>query len=210
MSEPIPVLIVDDLEPNRKLLKVLLKAEGYPVLEAENGTQALELLRSTPGPLVGLIDWEMPGPTGVEVCAEIKKEKDKLPPRFLILLTVRDARQDIVTGLKSGVNDYVTKPFDQSELLARIAIGMEMVTLQTTLAQRVDELQHAMAEIKQLNGLVPICSYCKKIRDDKNYWHQLERYISSKTDAKFSHGICPDCYETVVKKELEEMEKGEF
>jgi len=205
MPDPIPVLVVDDLDPNRKLLKVLLAAEGYPVLEASNGDDALEILRSTPGPLVGLIDWEMPGLSGIEVCSRVKEEKEKLPPRFLILLTVRDAREDILKGLKSGVNDYVTKPFDQSELLARIAIAMEVVTLQRDLALRVRELEHAMAEIKQLGGLLPICSYCKKIRDDQNYWHQLERYIATRTDAKFSHGICPDCFETVVKKELDAL-----
>ena len=209
MIEPapqsVPVLIVDDVEPNRRLLKAILKAEGYPLLEAADGEEALVHLRETKGPLVALVDWEMPGLTGVEVCAKIREEKASLPPRFLILLTVRDERKDIVTGLKSGVNDYVTKPFDQAELLARIAIGVEVVSLQSALAARVSELEQAMTEIKQLSGLLPICSYCKKIRDDQNYWHQLERYIATRTDAKFSHGICPDCYETVVKKELEAL-----
>ncbi len=199
---PIPVLIADDLEPNRRLLQAILAAEGHPLHEAKDGEEALSLLRTLPGPVVALVDWEMPGLAGIDVCRKVREEREKLPPRFLILVTVRDAREDILAGLASGANDYVTKPFDRGELLARVRIGAEMAELQHALSLRVAELQTAMAEIKQLNGLLPICSYCKKIRDDKNYWHQLERYIATRTDAQFSHGICPDCFTNVVEKEL--------
>ena len=74
--------------------------------------------------------------------------------------------------------------------------------MQAELAARVRELEDALARVKQLQGLLPICSYCKSIRDDKNYWHQVETYVRSHSEAEFSHGICPGCWEKVVKPQL--------
>jgi DNA-binding response OmpR family regulator len=106
---------------------------------------------------------------------------------------VRDSRQDIVAGLEAGANDYVTKPFDRSELLTRVKIGLQMVKLQSTLITRVEELDKALTEVRLLGKLLPICSYCKKIRDDKNYWQQVEGYITKHAQVQFTHGICPTC-----------------
>src|SRR3984885_9709907 len=186
------VLVADDLDVNRKLLRSLLTADGYDVIEASDGVEALEILQGATGPIVGLIDWEMPKMEGIEVCREVRKIENP-PPIYLILLTVRDSKQDTVTGLKAGANDYITKPFDKTELLARVAIGRQMVQLQQTLTERVAELGEALISVKQLGGLLPICSYCKKIRDDKNYWQQVETYIGRHSEVLFSHGICPEC-----------------
>jgi phosphoserine phosphatase RsbU/P len=186
------VLVADDHETNRKLLGAVLSAEGYKVEEAKDGGEALAALQKTSEPMVALLDWQMPVLPGVDVCREARKGANA-NPLFLIMLTVRDSPKDVVEGLQAGANDYVTKPFDNTELLARVAIGKQMVELQQSLIARVRELEEAMGQIKRLRGLLPICCYCKKIRDDKNYWQEVDRYISTHSEAKFSHGICPAC-----------------
>jgi len=195
------VLIADDYDINRKLLRALLTTEKYEVIEAADGATALDLLKNTTEPVVGLIDWEMPGLEGIEVCRQARLIAG-LPPLFLILVTVRDSKMDIVAGLQSGANDYITKPFDKTELLARVKVGTQMVKLQQSLTKHVAELEEALVRVKQLSGLLPICGYCKKIRDDKNYWQQVEAYVGKHSEAKFSHSICPDCYESIVKPEM--------
>jgi phosphoserine phosphatase RsbU/P len=198
------VLVADDHDVNRKLLRTLLTAEGYEVCEAADGTEALAILQTTHEPMVGLIDWEMPQVEGIEVCRQTRALNPDVPI-FLILVTVRDSKQDVVTGLRAGANDYVTKPFDKTELLARVKIASQMVELQQTLTERVEELKEALISVKQLSGLLPICSYCKKIRDDQNYWTQVESYVGKHSEARFSHSICPTCYEEIVKPEMEAM-----
>jgi sigma-B regulation protein RsbU (phosphoserine phosphatase) len=198
------ILVADDNATNRRLLRAVLVAEGYSVIEARDGSEALAILLASTGPVVGLIDWEMPLMEGIDVCRQARLRTDP-PPMFLILLTVRDTQRDIVAGLQAGANDYVTKPFERAELLARVKIGMQMVELQQSLATRVLELQAALADVKQLSGFLPICSYCKKIRDDGDYWHQVEAYVAQHSAAKFSHSICPECYSTRVQPELDRL-----
>lgn len=116
-----------------------------------------------------------------------------IPPAYIILLTSRSGKDDIVEGLQAGADDYVTKPFDHAELRARVQVGARVVQLQSVLAARVRELEEAMSSVKTLEGLLPICCYCNKIRDDGNYWHRVESYITGRANVRFSHGICPDC-----------------
>ena len=186
------ILIADDHETNRKLLSAILSAEGYTVREAHDGGGALDILQAATEPLVALIDWQMPVLVGIDVCREARKGMNK-NLLFLIIVTARDDAQDIVAGLEAGANDYITKPFDNAELLARVRIGSQMVELQQTLLLRVRELEEAAAHIIQLKGFLPICGYCKKIRDDSNYWQEVEKYIEDNADVRFSHGVCPEC-----------------
>jgi CheY-like chemotaxis protein len=168
-----------------------------------NGAEAWEHLRAATGPSLAILDWMMPELDGPEVCRRVRAELP-LAHMYLMLLTARESRGDLVAGLNAGADDYVTKPFDAEELRARVQVGVRILTLQQTLAERVAELQAALSSVKQLRGLLPICSYCKRIRGDDQYWQQLEGYVSEHSDAQFSHGICPTCYAVVS----EELDRG--
>ena len=198
------ILIADDREPNRKLLRSMLEPGNYSLVEVPDGQAALLALQTIPTPVVALLDWEMPGMEGIDVCRQARLRPDP-PPMFLLLLTVRDNPRDIVSGLRAGANDYVTKPFMVDELLARVKIGLQMVELQQSLANRVAELQQALAQVRQLSGILPICSYCKKIRDDHDFWQRVEEYITDHSEARFTHGICPECYSAQVRPELNRL-----
>ena len=200
------VLIAEDDMISRRLLEATLTRWGYEVVVTCDGVAAWEVLRSQEAPALAILDWMMPGMDGIELCHRVRSAFTATPP-YLILLTAKGRREDIVMGLQAGANDYVTKPFDREELRARMQVGLRMIELQQSLADRVKALEEALTRVKQLQGLLPICSYCKKIRDDQNYWQQVESYISEHSEAQFSHSICPDCYERLVKPELDQLRR---
>lgn len=133
----------------------------------------------------------------MEVCRKVRELKSN-EPAYLILLASRDDKKDIVHGLTSGANDYIVKPYDAEELQVRIGVGRRVVELQSMLAGRIKELQDALAQIKTLKGLLPICMNCKKIRDDKGYREQLEQYFMERSNVQFSHGLCPECFVNIL------------
>ncbi len=188
------ILIAEDDPVSRRLLQAALIKWGYEVIVTANGKEAWQALHSPAAPSLLILDWLMPEMDGVEICREARKS-EALKSAYIILLTSRGSKDDIVKGLEAGADDYVTKPFDHGELRARVQVGSRVVQLQTALADRVLELEEAIASVKTLQGLLPICCYCKKIRDDGNYWHRVESYIAGHANVRFSHGICPDCSE---------------
>ncbi|HEV3083068.1 MAG TPA: response regulator [Gemmataceae bacterium] len=196
------VLIAEDNSTTRSLLQEALTDWGFEVLAASDGKEAWQQLAHGEAPQLILLDWTMPEMDGIEVCRAVR-QLPHFRTNYIILLTARNSPDDVVVGLEAGADDYITKPFEPAELRARLQVGVRIVALQHSLARRVDELENALARVKQLHGLLPICSYCKKIRDDQNYWQQVEAYISSHTDAQFSHGVCPDCYERILRPEME-------
>jgi DNA-binding response OmpR family regulator len=177
------------------------------VVVTGDGNAAWEVLRTAESPRLAILDWMMPGLDGAEICRRARAA-ETTPPPYLILLTARGSQTDIVAGLNAGADDYVTKPFDREELRARVQAGTRIVELQQELAGRVHELEDAMSRVKLLQGLLPICSYCKRVRKDENYWQQVESYVSDHSEARFSHGICPPCYEKVVKPQLSGLAGG--
>lgn len=130
------------------------------------------------------------------MCRRVRELARPIPP-YLILLTAMDRTEDIVAGLQAGADDYIAKPFAPDELRARVQVGARVVALQHGLAARVKALEEALAQVNRLQGLLPICAWCKKVRNDQNYWQQVEIYVAERTDARFSHGICPECREKV-------------
>jgi phosphoserine phosphatase RsbU/P len=200
-KEPIRVLVADDDPVSRRLIQHTLEAWGHDVVAAPDGDRAWTAMTLPGAPQMAILDWMMPGMDGPEICRRARTAP-QIAGVYVILLTARDSRQDLIEGLEAGANDYITKPFDRSELGARVGVGLRILELQGKLAARVRELEGAIAQVKQLRGLLPICMYCKKIRNDHNYWQQVESYIHDHTEAEFSHGICPDCYEKFVKGQL--------
>ena len=196
------ILIAEDEAASRLVLEKTLKSWDYDVVSTVDGNEAWEVLRGEDSPQLAILDWMMPNMDGVEVCRLVRSEPS-LQNLYLIMQTALDTADNIVEALDAGANDYIAKPFDRKELQARIRVGVRVVELQNALAQRVRELEDSIAREKRLQELVPICSYCKNIRDDQNYWQRVERYIEEHTGAAFSHSICPDCYEKIVQPELD-------
>ncbi len=196
------VLIAEDDTVSRRLLEATLSMFGFEMVLAADGAQAWAVLQGEDPPSLAILDWMMPELDGVEICRRVRQLPTATPP-YLILLTAKSEKTDVVIGLDAGANDYLTKPFDRSELRARIRVGTHVLELQQTLVRRVRELEDALSQLKQLQGLLPICSYCNKVRDEQNYWQRVESYLSEHAQVVLSHGICPDCYSTVVQPQLD-------
>jgi len=194
------LLIAEDDRVFCRLLRDLLEPE-YDIVTANDGDQAWEVLQSEGRPRMAVLDWMMPGLEGPSICRKVRAHS-ATAMTYLLLVTARESVKDVVAGLEAGADDYVTKPFDPQVFRARLRVGKRIVELQSALAERVDELQDALARVRVLQGLLPICSYCKRIRDDRNYWQQLETYFTEHSDATFTHGVCPDCYEKRVKPQI--------
>jgi phosphoserine phosphatase RsbU/P len=184
-------LIADDDRIATTMLARALSLSQFDVSLAHDGESAWTVIQ-TKAPQLAIIDWMMPALDGPGLCRRIRQDPTTAH-MYLILLTSRDSRADVVEGLDSGADDYLIKPFDPEELRARLQVGVRVLTLQERLADRVTELEAAVSRVKRLQGLIPICSYCKRIRSDGDDWEQLETYISEHSEAQFSHGICPPC-----------------
>jgi DNA-binding response OmpR family regulator len=199
------ILIVDDIGKNIQVLAGILKNEKYAISFATDGQQALEMIESEDYNLI-LLDIMMPKMDGFEVCKKIKQMEGKkdIP---IIFLTAKAQQQDITEGFKIGAVDYIVKPCHAGELKARVATHLQLKSAKDLISeqngilkdknQELEQLNRELAasleKIKTLEGIIPICCICKKIRDDKGYWEQIEAYISKHSPAQFSHGICPDC-----------------
>lgn len=184
------ILIVDDTPANIQILHETLKEE-YEVYFALNGKDALRNA-STVIPDLILLDIMMPEMDGYEVCGTLKNNA-LLKDIPVIFITALDQADHETKGLELGAVDYVTKPFNPGIVRLRIHNHLELKKRRDALALRNTELQAALEKIKTLSGLIPICASCKKIRDDKGYWNQIEAYISDHSEAEFSHSVCPEC-----------------
>ncbi|MCL4305038.1 response regulator [bacterium] len=192
------VLAVDDDRVTLMTLERLLSKFGYETLTAMNGTEALRCFLEHK-PRILITDWMMPEMDGPTIVKTIRAfgETDYT---YIIMLTSLQDKDDMLAGMLAGVDEFLTKPIDPEQLRARMRVGKRIMTLQETLAARVRDLEAERQHVRMLQGFLPICAYCKKIRDDENLWSQIEEYISEhQENVQFSHSICPDCFESKVK-----------
>ena len=201
----IRALIADDDRVAREIVSRTLGRWRFDVTSVADGEEAWRCLQHAEHPTLAILDWMMPGMNGPDICRRARAERP-LANMYLVLLTSLESRKDIVAGLDAGADDYIVKPFDPDELRARIQVGIRVLALQEKLADRVAELEAALSRVKRLHGLLPICSYCKRIRDDNQYWQSVDAYIAEHSDAEFSHGICPPCFEK-ASQEIENYRK---
>ena len=227
------ILIAEDSRTQAAHLQHILEREGYDVVAARNGEDALSMAR-VHRPALVVSDIVMPGMDGYELCLRIKSGANtRRTP--VILLTSLSEPTDIIRGLECGADNFITKPFDEQFLLSRVdyllaeqkvrgsgiaEMGIEIVfdghrhfitssrmqimdlllaTYQTAMEKKEQleranrELTKALETIRKLEGLIPICASCKKIRNDEGFWQQVEEYISDHSSAQFTHSLCPDC-----------------
>jgi len=177
------ILRVEDEAASRETLQAILGAQGHEVVAAENGAEAWGLWQIEQHRIV-VADWLMPEMDGLDLCRKIRARSDA-PYTYFIMETVRSGRGNFLEAMGAGVDDFITKPIFPDELVARLKV-----------AERILGLRH---ELLTLEGLLAICSYCKRLRDERGTWVPLENYLEGRSIAQFSHGICPDCYETRVK-----------
>jgi CheY-like chemotaxis protein len=187
---PLKILTVEDDLVARKILVQALHRLGYETVEAADGEEALRIIEQEPIRVI-VSDWLMPGIDGLELCRRIR-ERVNSEYSYFILLSSREADPaNQREAIEAGVDDFLTKPLDLQELWMRLRVSERILKFTT--------------QVRQLEAFLPICSYCKKVRDDHNYWQQIEAYINERTGSEFSHSICPDCYQRVIIPELEKL-----
>ncbi len=190
------VLIAEDNLFSRRMLKTILQSAGYTVVEAADGSEAWNEILKEDAPRLLILDWMMPGISGLDLCRQITlKEKGQAVPSYIIMVTSKTDMEDVVLGLQSGAQDYITKPFDNEELKARIAIGKRILELQLALAERIPTPSTDGPRKNPTGDVLPICSVCKKIRNTQDVWCDIEDYMKDQFGVNFSHSLCPGCLE---------------
>jgi CheY-like chemotaxis protein len=178
------ILIAEDDPIAAKVLRLTLKNYGHEVTVATSGTEAWEMFDADPFRLI-ISDWMMPGLDGLQVCERVRN-RARTPYTYFILLTAaHTGPEDYTLAMDSGVDDFLTKPFDREIIRTRIYVAQRILRYTT--------------EIRQLKDIIPICSYCNKVRTDGDYWERVETYIRERTGSRFSHGVCPECFDDQVK-----------
>ena len=185
------ILIAEDETISKRILRTALEKAGHQVVEAGNGAQAWQLFDRAPARII-VSDWMMPELDGLGLCKKVRG-RPRTEYTYFILLTARVGKHNYHEAMDTGVDDFLAKPLDREELGIRLRVAERILGFTT--------------KIRQLETLLPICAYCKKIRDENQRWHRVEEYISKRTETSFSHGICPDCYEVHVKPILAQSKK---
>lgn len=202
------ILVIDDSAPFRRALTALLGhgdfGEVVAVETAREGMDVLSASTSKPpkdGFGVVLMDVMMPQMDGIEAVREIKR-RPELRDLPILMVSAQGDEERVRRAFDAGAIDFISKPIKKFELQARVKAALRLKVemdrrkrRELELEQTVAELKKALDEVDTLTGLLPICSYCKKIRDDSGYWTQVEAYIEKRSDARFSHSICPACFD---------------
>ena len=186
------ILIAEDEYTTRLMVQVSLENWGYTVNSVADGKEAWNAFQKVETPDIAILDWEMPEVDGVELCKRIKNLQ-RPNPVYVIILTGRDDQKDILQGFDAGADDYMTKPFNDDELRARVRVAERLVTIQSSLSQSVEELKLALDMVDTLQGSVPVCNSCEKIEGENGDWYTLHESINDRFDMRFTPELCPDC-----------------
>jgi len=186
------ILVAEDHLISRRLLATTLEQFGHEVIAFTNGLDAWKAYDADPVRVV-VSDWLMPGMDGLEFCRNIRNRHLTDYTYFILLTANVQGKNTYMEAMQAGIDDFLSKPLDRDQIWMRLRVAERILGYTT--------------EISQLKDMMPICSYCKKVRDDNNYWQQVETYLSQKTGTHFSHGVCPTCYDTKFKPQPEEIEK---
>jgi DNA-binding response OmpR family regulator len=184
------ILVAEDDLISRKLLNSTLEEFGHRVEAFENGRDAWDAFNREPVRVV-VSDWLMPGLDGLAFCRKVRERADTDYTYFILLTANVQGKETYLEAMEAGIDDFLAKPLDRDQIWMRLKVA-ERILRYTT-------------QISQLESMLPICTYCKKVRDDNNYWQQVETYVSRHTGATFSHSVCPSCYEKVVRPQLDEL-----
>lgn len=193
-TPPVKVLLAEDEVVSRRLLEATIRRFGYELAVVDDGLKAWDALSQDAAPAIAVLDWTMPGLDGLEVCRRVRGH-ERRGYTYILIVTARNAKADVVAALSAGADDFVSKPIDPDELKARLRVGERIIQLEQALAKQVSELKAAAEHVKQLQGMIPICMHCKKIRGQADVWERIETYIEQRSGAKFSHALCSDCLE---------------
>ena len=180
------ILVVEDDIDSRETLKFLLELDGHQVTAAANGQDGWLAFAFGHFHVV-ISDWIMPDMDGLELCRRIRTT-ERPSYSYVILVSALKGKSSYLQGMGAGADDFISKPFDPDELKARLIVAERIIGVQD--------------RVKHLEGILPTCMYCKKIRDERNEWVGIEAYISKRSEASFSHGVCPTCYDAVLKHEF--------
>jgi DNA-binding response OmpR family regulator len=188
------ILIADDDPVSRTLLVRTLEIWGHDAEVVGDGLEACSRLIVPDAPQLAVLDWGMPGIEGTDVCRAVRAATLRMQP-YLVMLTARRSPEDLAEALEAGADDFLSKPFNRVELMARLHAGIRVINLQRALTDRIQELEESRAREHHLRTLTPICSYCKKIRGDhKDTWEPIDQYLAEH-GYRFTHAVCPTCLE---------------
>jgi sigma-B regulation protein RsbU (phosphoserine phosphatase) len=173
------ILIAEDDPVSVKILQFTLEHWGHEVVCASNGAEAWESFDGSPVRLI-VSDWMMPGLDGLELCRKVRERPKTEYTYFVLLTAINTGGDNLRKAMDAGIDDFLVKPLDREAIHMRLRVAERILQFTT--------------EIRLLKQLIPICMYCKRVRDDTDFWHQVETYIHQHTGSNFSHGICPDCF----------------
>ena len=191
------ILIAEDDSISRKLIERSLQRLGFDSITAKNGEEAWRILNQPDSPSMAILDWMMPGMSGPEVCRRVREaahESDDHRYKYLILLTAKSKQSDVSEGLRSGADDYLTKPFDLMELQCRLDVGKRVLALNRALEGKIEQHKETMQQLRRIQELLPICMHCSDVRGDDDRWHDLMAFLAENAGVNFSHSVCEICW----------------
>ncbi len=191
------ILIAEDDPVSHKLLSRTVQKLGFDPISAKDGDDACRILSQPDSPRMAVLDWMMPGMSGPEVCRRVREtahENEDHRYTYLLLLTAKSKQTDVTEGLRSGADDYLTKPFERTELQCRLDVGERVLALYRALESKIHQYKETMDQLRRMQELLPICMHCNDVRDEDNRWHDLQAFLAQNAGVNFSHSVCENCW----------------